>query len=352
MLSLSCQRILQIAYSGGRRKGWSVMEGRYLFVVNPSSGAGKGEIIAKLLGKLLPEHPQFGREKAEVVLTDRVDPSTLSEKLSWADVGIAIGGDGTVSRLVPLCLECERPPALGMIPLGTSNDLARALGVSVTKAYTNENTLQGTLNDFLRAEEEKLDIFSVNDKLLFCNYFSVGFDAAIVRDFDTFRGSKRAKMLPPGRLKNNILYFLTGLANARFHLPPPIEIECAKDAESNRLILNSPCLAIIVSNLPIYAGGCRIAPEAVKDDGVFEMTIAHNLYQFIRMILTRFFPFLGLPHGLGRYQCRRATIRLASPGPSQIDGEQCSEADTATPCMTIAHHAQLRVLPAGPSTQA
>ena len=328
------------------------MEGRYLFVVNPSSGAGKGEIIADRLGKLLPEHPRFGHEKAEVVLTDRIDASELSEKLSWADVAIAIGGDGTFSRLVPLCLACERPPALGLIPLGTSNDLARALGVSVTEIYTSERILRKTLDSFLCAEEEKLDIFCVNDKLLFCNYFSVGFDAAIVRDFDTFRGSRRAKMLPPGRLTNNILYFLTGVANVRFHLPPPIEIECGKGAESNRLIMNSPCLAIIVSTLPIYAGGCRIAPEALKDDGVVEITVAHNVYEFIRMILTRFFPFLGLPRGLERYQCRQATIRLGSPAPSQIDGEQCSEADTGTPCMTVAYRAQLRVLSTGPSTQA
>jgi diacylglycerol kinase (ATP) len=322
------------------------MEGRYLFIVNPASGAGKGEIIAGLLQKILPAHPRFGDDKAEVVLTDRTDASELSAKLSWADVAIAIGGDGTVSRLVPYCLECERPPALGLIPLGTSNDLARALGVSVTDYYTSESTLRSTLDGFLRAEADSLDIFCVNDKLLFCNYFSVGFDAAIVRDFDTFRNSQRAKKLPPGRLTNNILYFLSGLANVRFHLPPPIEIECAKDAESSRLLMNSPCLAIIVSNLPIYAGGCRIAPDALKDDGAFEMTIVYNVYDFIRLILTRFFPFLRLPHGIERFQCKRATIRLGSPAPSQIDGEQCSVADAGTPCLTIAYRAQLQVLSA------
>jgi diacylglycerol kinase family enzyme len=326
------------------------MDGRYLFVVNPSSGAGKGEIIAGLLEKILPEHARFGGDKAEMVLTDRVDPSELSEKLTSADVAIAIGGDGTVSRLVPHCLACEKPPAIGLIPLGTSNDLARTLGVSVKADYTNEDTLRHTLEGFLSACEEQLDIFCVNDHLFFCNYFSVGFDAAIVRDFDTFRNSRKAKMLPPGRLTNNFLYFLSGLANVRFHLPP-LEIECTRNTESSRLIMDSSTLAIIVSNLPIYAGGCRIAPEAQKDDGVFEITVAHNIYEFVRMILTRFIPFLGLPSGLGRYSCRETTIRLDSPAPSQIDGEQCSEADTEKPCLTITCRAKLRVLPAASSPQ-
>jgi diacylglycerol kinase family enzyme len=170
-----------------------------------------------------------------------------------------------------------------------------------------------------------------------------------VRDFDTFRTSRKAKLLPPGRFTNNFLYFLSGLANVRFHLPR-LEIECAKDAETNRLTIDSPCRAIIMSNLPIYAGGCRIASAARKDDGVFEVTIAHNLYEFVRIILTRFLPFLGLSRGLGRYSCRQATIKLAAPAPSQVDGEQCAEADVETPWLTITFRAKLRVLSPNLST--
>ena len=320
------------------------MDRRYIFIVNPASGAGKGSVIAGLLGKLLPAHPQLGGDKAEVVLTGGVDDSELTEKLSRADVAVAVGGDGTVSHLIPQLLACEKPPAVGLIPLGTSNDLARALGVSVTDAYTNEDVLLRTLDRLAQAREETLDIFSVNDRLFFCNYFSVGLDAAIVRDFDAFRNSRLAKALPAGRLTNNALYFLTGLKNAMFRLPPPIEIECLGDGESHRLRLNSACAAIIVSNLPIYAGGCRIAPDAIKDDGAFEMTVVPGVFGYFGLILTRFIPFLGLSRRLRRYRGREATIRLRSPAPSQLDGERCAEADTAKPSIAISFRARLRVL--------
>jgi diacylglycerol kinase family enzyme len=325
------------------------MDKRYIFIVNPASGAGKGEIIAGLLRKLLPAHPRLGGGMAEVVLTGGVDASELSEKLSRADVAVAVGGDGTVSHLLPHLLACERPPAVGLIPLGTSNDLARTLGASMTDKYTSEDVLLAALDRLLSAREEKLDVFRVNDDLLFCNYFSVGFDAAIVRDFDSFRGSRWVKSLPAGRLTNNILYFLVGLKNARFRLPSPIEIECSGDGKSYRVRSNSPCAAIIVSNLPVYAGGARIAPDALKDDGAFEITVVPGLFDYVRLILTRFIPFLGLPRGLGRYRGKEASIRLHSPVPSQVDGERCAETDVPKPSLTISFHASLRVLAVDPS---
>lgn len=320
------------------------MDKRHIFIVNPAAGAGKGEIIAGLLERLLPAHPRLGGGKAEVVLTGSVDASELAEKLSRADVAVAVGGDGTVSHLISDLLACDRPPAVGLIPLGTSNDLARTLGVSVTDKYTSEKVLLATLDRLLCAREETLDIFSVNERLFFCNYFSLGVDAAIVRDFDAFRGSRRAKLLPTGRFTNNILYFLIGLKNATFRLPMPIEIECSNDGESLRLRMDSRCVAIIVSNLPIYAGGCRIAPEARMGDGEFEITVAHGAYEFIRLILTRFIPFLSLPRGLGRYRGRKAVIKLLSSAPSQIDGERCAEADAPKPSIAISFRARLRVL--------
>lgn len=321
------------------------MNPSYLFVVNPSSGAGKGGIVADLLNKLLPRHPSLAEGEGAVVLTE--GPG-LAEKLSRAKAAIAVGGDGTASSLVPHILACETPPALGLIPLGTSNDLARALGVPVADDYTSEPTLRKMLDLLLNAKKATLDVFSVNGRLLFCNYFSAGFDAAIVQDFDHFRGSRLARRLPSGRFMNNLLYFLIALKKAGFHLEPPIEIECRGRDESRRLMMNSRCLAIIATNLPVYAGGCRIGADAAKDDGLFEITVVRNLYQFTRLILTRFVPFMRLPE-LTQLQAREATIRLHAPAPSQIDGEKCAEADADAPCLNIAFHESISVLIPDPS---
>ncbi len=320
------------------------MDRRYIFVVNPSSGAGKGEVIAGLLQKLLPEHPRLGGGGAEVLLTNRIEASELTEKLSHFDAAIAVGGDGTVSRLAAHLLECENPPALGLIPLGTSNDLARTLGISVTADYASAEILGYALDGILNAKAEKLDIFSVNETLLFCNYFSIGFDAAVVRDFDAVRGSRSSGALPAGRFTNNMLYFLMGLKNLFFRLPPTIEIAMAKDGGDRKLKLDSPCRAIILSSLPIYAGGCRISPDAKKGDGAFEITVVHNIYEYATLILSRFLPFLDPAKRLESYKAENATVRLQSPAPSQIDGEKCSEADVPAPILRISFRNNLQVL--------
>ncbi len=321
------------------------MHPQYLFFVNPFSGAGKGELIARLLNKLLPEHPAFCDSKGEVfLLANQVDQGMLRDALSGAEAVVAVGGDGTASYLIPHILDCGSSPALGLIPLGTSNDLARVLGVSVDDDYADERTLRRTLDRLPCAERESLDVFSVNKRQIFCNYFSVGLDAAIVRDFDNVRGSGWAKLLPPGRWTNNVLYLLAGLRNAGYHMEPPVEVHYGDEADGNRLEIDSRCRAVIVTNLPVYAGGCPIRPDARKDDGLFEITIVYTVYQFIRLILSRFLPFFGLPHGLGQYRARRARIDFRFPAPCQIDGEQCSDADAFAPGLAIAFHASLRVL--------
>jgi diacylglycerol kinase family enzyme len=320
------------------------MNARCLFVVNPFSGAGKGRRIANLLAELLPAHPSLRDGKGEVILINDVDSSGLGEMLSKTETVVAVGGDGTISYLLPHILSCSSPPALGLIPLGTSNDLARALGISVRDDYTSEETLRRTLALLTNARRESLDIFSVNGNVFFSNYFSLGFDAAIVRDFGILRNSRLAALLPSGRWINNILYFFVGLKNAGFYLNPPLEIDHVEGDDQVQIRIDARCRSLIFSNLPIYAGGCPIRPDACKDDGICEITIAHNLYQFVMLILARFVPFLRAPSGLGRYRTRHATIRLCSPAPSQVDGEECSEAQNANSTLNISFHASLPVL--------
>lgn len=320
------------------------MHPRYVFIVNPRSGAGKGERVAETLDKVLAEHPILREGMGQIFTVDELDAGRLCRVLAGAEAVVAVGGDGTVSYLLPHILACESPPALGLIPLGTSNDLARALGVSVRADYTDAETLRRTLDGFLDARHENLDVLSVNQGRFFCNYLGIGFDAAIVRDFDDVRTSRLAKLLPPGRLTNNLLYFLLGLKNAGFYLKPPVEIAYGNEQGDHRTGIDSPCRAIIVSNLPVYAGGCPISPDARTDDGLFEMTLVRTIWQFILLILSRFLPFVRLPRRVARYRARWATIRLTSPAPFQIDGEKGSDADALMPSLNISIHASLHVL--------
>ncbi|MBI5115206.1 hypothetical protein HZA56_01920 [Candidatus Poribacteria bacterium] len=320
------------------------MHPEYVFIVNPSSGGGKGEIVARLLEKMLPQHPAFRDGKGGVFRASQVGSEEFHDIAACAKTLVAVGGDGTAHYLIPHLLKLSPPPALGLIPMGTSNDLARALNVSVGEDYANERTLSKTLENLLEARQSGLDVFSVNERLFFSNYFSIGFDAIIVRDFDDVRKSWWARLLPHGRTTNNFLYFLMGLKNAGFFIDPPLEIDFLVDRESNHVRVDSRVRAIIVSNLPVYAGGCHISRDARKDDGVFEITIIRSTYDYLTLIASRFLPFVRLPHGAAQYHARRATLRLHSPSPAQIDGEKCAGIEESRGVLNISFHASLRVL--------
>lgn len=298
------------------------MAPRYTFLINRRSGAGTGNKIAKVLMRVLARHPVLGQDAAEVFMLDESAETELKGVVSQSERIFLLGGDGTVSRFIPLLLRAEPRPAVGLLPIGTSNDLARALGASVNADYTDERVLQETVDRLATGRPFPLDIFCVNDQLFFCNYFSVGLDAAIVCDFDKIRESRFARSLPRGRFTNNALYFFMGLKNAGFRLAPPIAVSIERSGKREHMTIEHPIRSIIASNLPVYAGGCRICPDARTDDGLFEIALVQSAFQYILLIATRFIPFLRLPRGIARLRGERAEIRLSSPAPFQIDGER------------------------------
>ncbi len=73
------------------------------------------------------------------------------------------GGDGTINRLLPLLKDTSVP--LGILPLGTANDLARTLGLPEDPLAAVETALHGPV--------KRIDLGRVNDKL-FANVASIG----------------------------------------------------------------------------------------------------------------------------------------------------------------------------------
>ena len=86
------------------------------------------------------------------------------------DVVIAGGGDGTVSAAGKLALKHGK--TLGVVPLGTMNLFARALGMP--------QPLDQALNALLQAEPASIDVGEANGHPFF-NHVSVGIHAAMIR---------------------------------------------------------------------------------------------------------------------------------------------------------------------------
>ncbi|AEB29338.1 diacylglycerol kinase [Carnobacterium sp. 17-4] len=125
-----------------------------VLIVNPSSGGEKGSEYSKLALETLE------RLYDEVVLKETTkggDAEAFAKSAAKERVEaiFVMGGDGTVNESISGLAEEEYRPKLGIIPLGTVNDLGRALGIPLDPA-----TAIRMLPD---AITKKLDIGKVND---------------------------------------------------------------------------------------------------------------------------------------------------------------------------------------------
>lgn len=178
--------------------------------VNSRSGAGQGLQLIRTLRRLLNPRQVF----------DLADGGPNDGLVSFKDVpGIRVvccGGDGTVGwvlasldRIAPT----SRPP-VGVIPLGTGNDLARALnwgggyaGEDISKLLLQMESAQISMLDrwTLSFTQTNLDDEkSAVPLTILNNYFSIGVDAAIALKFHQQRESNPQKF--SSRTKNKVYY--------------------------------------------------------------------------------------------------------------------------------------------------
>jgi lipid kinase YegS len=170
---------------------------------------------------------------------------------SGFDVVVAGGGDGTTSEVASGLIAAGEgiQTALGILPLGTGNDLARTLGLPVEDAAA---ALHLAANGNLR----RIDVGTVNGRP-FVNVASGGFGAEV-----TARTPPELKKALGGAA-----YSLTGLLTAGDIRPNT----CRVVAEGQSIELSIATLA--VGNGRHAGGGFQVAPQAVLDDGLLDLVI-------------------------------------------------------------------------------
>ena len=180
---------------------------------------------------------------------------------------LVCGGDGTVGWVMSAAVSAQRPCPIGILPLGTGNDLARALrwgsgSSSITRELIEESLLRLCRSQTLLLDRWIIKIFkntidggAMLEKTMFMNnYLSCGIDAEIALKFHEER------QLHPERFtsqaKNLVKYAMYGLEGAFEGLPlnNSVEIHSLKQ-RSHSIDVNPLWKGIIVNNLPVYHGG-------------------------------------------------------------------------------------------------
>jgi diacylglycerol kinase (ATP) len=216
-------------------------------VVNPVAGRGR---TTKLLPRL---HEAFDRHDVTMHLSvDAADGCRAAREAFGRGEGVvACGGDGTVSALAAEAAEADAP--LAVVPTGAGNDFARHLGLDHRQAVEAIDLLA---TGHLQRIDLGRAIAADDTSYVFTTIANTGFDAEANRWANNVR-----------RFTGTALYVAAVLRTIAVYRPRPISVRVDGEAWIGDAWL------VAVGNTPWYAGGMKITPDAVTDDGNLDVCI-------------------------------------------------------------------------------
>jgi len=170
---------------------------------------------------------------------------------------LACGGDGTaavVRNHTPLDV-----PLL-MLPLGTENLLGRYVSQSASPAAALETVQRGVVISLDLGRYRSAE----NQSRYFLAMISAGFDAEVVRRLHERRSGNITRLS----------YIQPTLAAIRSYEYPEIRVYCLDDQATGSEPLR--CRWAFCFNLPLYACGWQIAPQADGTDDLLDVCMFHN----------------------------------------------------------------------------
>jgi YegS/Rv2252/BmrU family lipid kinase len=273
---------------------------RVVVVVNPAAGPSwrrrpTGAVAARI-ERMLGRHQVDG----EVKLTSGPGHATALARealLAGADLVVAWGGDGTINEVASALMHSGA--ALGIVPMGSGNGLAREIGAPAGH--------DDALKVALTGRDRMIDAGELNGRVFF-NAAGVGFDAHVAEAFAASAGHARG-------FTSYALVTVRELC--RYQAGEYVIQAEGQPARACRALL------IAIANTRQWGNGARIAPAALMDDERLDLVIVPAVAPPV-VLANAWRLFAGSIPGWSAVETQRihaATIRCAPRAPVQVDGE-------------------------------
>ena len=264
------------------------------FIVNPISGTQEKEQIIALINEYL----DIDKYTFQIIYTQYAGhaeeiASQCAEDSHFAVV--AVGGDGTVNEVARALTHTHT--ALGIIPCGSGNGLARHLQISMQPRKAIEAINKGII--------ERIDYGTINRRKFFCTC-GVGFDAFV-----------SLKFAEAG--KRGLNTYIEQSLNASLNYKPET-YKLTIDGNETEIY---QAFLIACGNAAQYGNNAYIAPKATLTDGLLDVTILNPFtpLDVPSLALQLFTKTIDQNSHIKTFRCKTINIRREKPGVVHYDGD-------------------------------
>ena len=282
----------------------------YYYIINPASGGGKINKVQDKLKERLRELGIAGEFAKSTGPGDIARLARMAIEKGYKTI-VAVGGDGTINEIINAT--ADSGIALGIIPLGSKNELANMLGIP---------DWQIACNILAARKIEEVDLGIINDNV-FVTSASIGFDNML---FDLKRHNQTGSLAKFGYIAK-----LSGII--RGYKPVHLTLDFDK-----KYTVETDCFNFSLSNSAFY----HFLPKVAKpQDNMLDAILVGQLgfsdalkYSQDNLDLSK------RPGQVSIFHTRKITITSPKPVPVSADGKIVAE----TPVTITVSDKKLKVI--------